>query len=110
MSLVFHSTTLAAILSSFNVTDDASVSLGSASASKAEGISDLGLGGGDVRLISKDTTRQATLTAAVGPAGWNVSNEGQAVAVTLIGPVLADVLTGGLSADMLTGGPQLAAC
>jgi len=81
------------------------MSLGAASASKAEGISDLGLGGGDVRLISEGATGQATLAAAVGPAGWNLRNEGQAVAVTLIGPVLADVLAG---ADALTGGAKCA--
>ena len=55
------------------VTDDASLSLAAASASKAEGISDLGRGRG-VLLVSEGATGRATLAAAFGSAGWNVSN------------------------------------
>jgi Ca2+-binding RTX toxin-like protein len=94
-------------------------------------ITDLGLGGGDVLIVSAGATANATLaadwvatagsgnagvanvnaagfdvtlTAAVGPNGWNVSNAGQAAAVTLIGSARADVLTGGSGADTLIGG------
>jgi Ca2+-binding RTX toxin-like protein len=94
-------------------------------------ITDFGAGGGDVLIVSAGATANATLaadwvatagsgnigianlsasgfdvnlTAAVGPVGWNVSNAGQAAAVTLIGSARADVLTGGLGADTLNGG------
>jgi Ca2+-binding RTX toxin-like protein len=94
-------------------------------------ITDLGAGGSDVLIVSAGATANATLaadwvatagsgnvgvanlmasgfdvtlTAAVGPIGWNVSNAGEAGAVTLIGSARADVLTGGLGADTLIGG------
>jgi hypothetical protein len=76
------------------------VPLAATSVSKAEGTSDLGLSGSEVLLISSGARAQAKLTVAAGPAGWNMSNTGQAVALTLIVPVRADVLTGGLGTDM----------
>jgi large repetitive protein len=93
-------------------------------------ITDLGLGGSDALVVLAGATVNATLvadwvatggstnvgianliaggfdvtlTAAVGTVGWNVSNAGEAGAVTLTGSARADVLTGGLGADTLTG-------
>jgi Ca2+-binding RTX toxin-like protein len=94
-------------------------------------ITDLGAGGGDVLIISAGATAFATLAAdwvatggssnvgtanlsavgfdvnlaaVAGTIGWNVSNAGEAAAVTLLGSARADVLTGGLGADTLNGG------
>jgi hypothetical protein len=76
------------------------VSFAATSVSKAEGTSDLGLSGSEALLISSGARAQATLTAAARPAGWNVRNTGQAVALALVVPMRADILTVGLGADM----------
>lgn len=94
-------------------------------------VTDLGAGAVDVLIVSAGATVQAqlvadwvassassnvgvanllaggfdvSLAAALGSVGWNVSNAGEAAAVTLIGSARADVLTGGLGADTLNGG------
>jgi Ca2+-binding RTX toxin-like protein len=94
-------------------------------------ITDFGAGGSDVLVALAGATANATLvadwvatggsanvgianlsavgfdvhlTAAVGTVGWNVSNAGDANAVTLVGSARADLLTGGLGADTLSGG------
>lgn len=94
-------------------------------------VTDLGAGGKDILIVSAGATAQVmlvadwvassasanlgvadlmasgfdvSLAAAVGTVGWNVSNAGEASAVTLIGSARADALTGGLGADTLSGG------
>ena len=94
-------------------------------------VSDLGLGGADSLVVSAGARVQATLaadwvatsgttnsgianlmasgfdvnlTAAAGSLGWNVSNDGQALAVSFLGSGRADVLTGGAAGDTLLGG------
>jgi Ca2+-binding RTX toxin-like protein len=94
-------------------------------------ITDLGLGGADVLVISAGATANATLAAnwlltagnsqsgaanitaagfnadltlAAGSAGWAVSNFGATRAVSLTGSARNDTLTGGIGHDTLNGG------
>ena len=93
-------------------------------------VTDLGLGGADVLVVSAGATANATLVAswtasaasvnagtvsliaggfqanlaaATGGSGWSVSNSGNTTAIAFIGSAQADDLTGGHGNDTLTG-------
>ncbi len=96
-----------------------------------DAVTDLGSGGADALQVSAGATTNTTLgaawtataatsnagtanitaagfnanlAAATGTNGWNVSNAGNATAITLVGSSKDDTLTGGTGNDTLTGG------